>query len=110
MSQHVTPENILKLGLGFWGSKTLLSAIELGVFTKLAGRAVEGEALRTELGLHPRAARDFFDALVSLGMLERKEGKYTNAAATETFLDAFRRVGIAPFKEALYERSAGSDI
>ncbi len=28
----------------------------------------------------------------------------------ETFLDAFRRVGIAPFKEALYERSAGSDI
>ena len=28
----------------------------------------------------------------------------------ETFLDAFRRVGIAPFKEALYDRSAGSDI
>ena len=29
---------------------------------------------------------------------------------SETFLDAFRRVGMAPFKEALYERSAGSDI
>ena len=28
----------------------------------------------------------------------------------ETFLDAYRRVGMAPFKEALYERSAGSDI
>jgi len=28
----------------------------------------------------------------------------------ETFIEAFRRVGIAPFKEALYERSAGSDI
>ena len=28
----------------------------------------------------------------------------------ETFLEAFRRVSIAPFKEALYERSAGSDI
>ena len=28
----------------------------------------------------------------------------------ETFLDAFRRVGMKPFKEALYERSAGSDI
>ena len=28
----------------------------------------------------------------------------------ETFLDAFRRVGLAPFREALYERSAGSDI
>ena len=29
---------------------------------------------------------------------------------TETFLEAFRRVGLTPFKEALYERSAGSDI
>ena len=28
----------------------------------------------------------------------------------ETFLNAFRRVGIAPFREALYDRSAGSDI
>ena len=28
----------------------------------------------------------------------------------ETFIEAFRRVGLAPFKEALYERSAGSDI
>ena len=28
----------------------------------------------------------------------------------ETFLDAYRRLGMAPFKEALYERNAGSDI
>jgi sulfite reductase (NADPH) hemoprotein beta-component len=29
---------------------------------------------------------------------------------SEDFLTAYRRVGMAPFKEALYERSAGSDI
>jgi len=87
MSDHATPEHILALGLGFWGSKTLLSAIELGLFTKLAGRALDAEALRTELGLHERAARDFFDALVALGMLERKEGRYTNTQTTEIFLD-----------------------
>ena len=28
----------------------------------------------------------------------------------EPFLQTFRRVGMAPFKEALYERNAGSDI
>jgi len=28
----------------------------------------------------------------------------------ETFIEAYRRVGLKPFKEALYERSAGSDI
>jgi sulfite reductase (NADPH) hemoprotein beta-component len=30
--------------------------------------------------------------------------------ANEPFLATYRRVGMAPFKEALYERSAGSDI
>ncbi|MGZ5969900.1 MAG: methyltransferase [Polyangiales bacterium] len=87
MSENMTPESILKLGLGFWGSKTLLSAVELGVFTKLAGRALDHDALRGELGLHERSARDFFDALVALGMLERKDGRYNNAPTTEIFLD-----------------------
>jgi hypothetical protein len=83
----MTPGNILHLGLGFWGSKTLLSAVELGVFTTLAGRAVDLETLRGELGLHERSARDFFDALVALQMLERKDGRYSNTPATEAFLD-----------------------
>ncbi len=87
MSEHVTPEKILHLGLGFWGSKTLLSAIELGVFTTLAGRSLDLETLRGELAIHPRGARDFFDALVALGMLERRDGRYANAQATEIFLD-----------------------
>jgi len=32
------------------------------------------------------------------------------ASPGETFLQTYRRVGMAPFKEALYERNAGSDI
>jgi SAM-dependent methyltransferase len=85
---EVTPDAIMQLGLGFWGSKTLLSAIELGVFSELAsGNAIDGDVLRERLGLHPRSARDFFDALVALGMLEREDGRYANTPATELFLD-----------------------
>jgi hypothetical protein len=84
----VTPDAILQLGFAFWGSKTLLSAIELGVFTELAGGdGLDAEELRERLGLHPRSARDFFDALVALGMLERDDGRYSNTPATEVFLD-----------------------
>ena len=36
--------------------------------------------------------------------------KAQRVGADEAFLTTFRRVGMAPFKEALYERSAGSDI
>ena len=85
---QVTPDAIMQLGTAFWGSKTLLSAVELGVFSELAGAgALEGEALRERLGLHPRSGTDFFDALVALGMLEREDGRYTNTPATELFLD-----------------------
>ena len=84
---EVTPEKILQLGFGFWASKTLLSAVELGLFTELAKGPADGETLRTRLRLHPRAARDFFDALVALGMLERQDGRYRNTAASAAFLD-----------------------
>jgi hypothetical protein len=85
---QVTPDAIMQLGLAFWGSKTLLSAVELGVFSELANAgSLDGEALRERLGLHPRSATDFFDALVALGMLEREDGRYANTPATELFLD-----------------------
>jgi hypothetical protein len=83
----VSPEGILSLGLGFWGSKALLSAVELGVFTELTGGPLAGEELAARLELDRRSWRDFLDALVALGMLEREDGAYTNTAETALFLD-----------------------
>jgi hypothetical protein len=82
-----TPEHIMKLGTGFWASKTLLSAVELGVFSTLAGAPTDLPTLQKKLGLHQRSARDFFDALVALKMLERKDGVYRNTVDTDFFLD-----------------------
>ena len=82
-----TPDQILQVGLGFWASKVLLSAVEMGLFTELAHRPADLETLRGRLGLHPRAARDFLDALVSLGFLERRDGNYCNTPAVDFFLD-----------------------
>ena len=83
----LTPEGILQLGLGFWGSKTLLSAVELGVFTELAGGPLDGEQLAARVDLDTRSWRDFFDALVALGMLVRSDGAYRNTRETALFLD-----------------------
>jgi len=62
-------DHIMQVGLGFWASKTLLSAIEIGLFTELAKHPEDLSTLTGTLGLHPRSARDFFDALVALGFL-----------------------------------------
>jgi hypothetical protein len=82
-----SPEHILQIGMGFLASKTLLSAVEMEVFTELAKHPEDLETLTGRLGLHPRSARDFFDALVALGFLERNDGVYSNTPSTELFLD-----------------------
>lgn len=87
MPNGPTPEKILQTGLAFWASKTLLSAIEMGVFTELARGPEAFDALSGRLGLHPRSARDFLDALVALGFLARTGDRYANTPETDLFLD-----------------------
>jgi DNA-binding MarR family transcriptional regulator/precorrin-6B methylase 2 len=87
----LSPDRILQVGLGFWASKTLLSAVELRVFATLADGPRSGLELRELLQLHPRAAADFLDALVALGFLERTgsgaDSLYENTPETSAFLD-----------------------
>jgi precorrin-6B methylase 2 len=87
MNEALNPEKILQTGLAFWSSKTLLSAIELGVFTELSQGAQRLDTLSERLGLHPRSAHDFLDALVALGFLVRNTGAYANTPETGFFLD-----------------------
>jgi hypothetical protein len=85
------PSRILEVGFGFWASKVLLTAVELDVFTKLSDRALTGEELGQELGLHPRGIWDFFDTLVALRFLHRdgdgRGARYSNSEETAHFLD-----------------------
>ncbi|MFN8175257.1 MAG: methyltransferase [Solirubrobacteraceae bacterium] len=103
-----SPEAIMKTGSAFWASKTLLSAIELGLFSELAASGpLEADALRERLGLSPRSARDFFDALVALGMLERDQGRYRNTPSTEMFLDRAKPSYIGGILEMMNARLFG---
>jgi phospholipid N-methyltransferase len=83
----LSADHVLQTGLGFWASKTLLSAVELGLFTELAFGPQDAETIRLRLGLHERSVRDFLDALVALRFLERHEGAYANTPETDLFLD-----------------------
>ena len=88
--QH-NPEHILKIGMGFWASKTVLTAVNFQLFTLLAKEPLSGEEIRQALGLHPRSYLDFLDALLSLGFLSREgigaEAIYSNSEDADFFLD-----------------------
>jgi hypothetical protein len=86
-SEQPTPDHILQVGFSFWACKVLLSAIELELFTELARHCLSLRELQGRLGLHPRSARDFLDALVATGFLERDGDTYRNTPATDLYLD-----------------------
>ena len=107
MNQPPTPEKIMHLGMAFWGSKTLLSAVELEVFTLLAKGPMDASTLRNQLGLHERSALDFFDALVALGMLDRRDGFYSNTPETDLYLDKAKPSYIGGFLAIANDRLYG---
>ncbi len=82
-----TPDRIMQVGLGFMGRKALLSAVQMGVFTELGQGPAEFHELAGRLGLHPRSARDFLDALVALGFLHRTQDHYCNSPEAAAFLN-----------------------
>src|SRR5260221_10638363 len=104
MTQDVSPNAIMQLAFGYWGSKTLLSAVELGLFTELARGPLTLDEVRARFGLHERGARDFLDALVALGMLEREHDKYNNTPATDLYLDRAKPAYIGGMLEMMSAR------
>ena len=88
---QLDPSKIMQIGMGFWASKTLLSAVNMGLFTMLADRDMSGEDIKSSLGLHARSTYDFLDTLVALGFLGREglkeDAVYSNAQDTNVFLD-----------------------
>src|SRR5438067_9637561 len=91
MSAPQDPSPILQTAFGFCSSKVLLTAAEMGVFTKLADRRLTGADLGSELGLHPRGVKDFFDALVAMKFLDREgngpSARYFNTPSGLMYLD-----------------------
>ena len=107
MSSALSPDKILATGMGFWASKALLSAVELGVFTELAQAPSSYEPLRERLGLHPRSARDFLDALAALGLLTRTADTYANTPEADLFLDRRKSTYIGGILEMASRRLYG---
>jgi O-methyltransferase domain/Dimerisation domain len=108
---QVDPAHIMQVGMGFWPSKTLLSAVELGLFTTVGADAMSGAEIEQRLGLHPRGTFDFLDGLVALQLLERDgdgvDGRYRNTPATGAFLDKSKPTYIGGILEMANARLYG---
>ena len=86
------PDDVLELFLGFWISRTVMAAVELGVFETLgADRAPEGLTLdqaRGALGLPIRPTRALLDTCVATGLVDKADGRYRNSPLAARYLAA----------------------
>jgi hypothetical protein len=107
VSNDIGPDRIMEISHAFRASKTLLSAVELGVFSVLANGPLALEPLRKSAKLDARAVRDFLDALVAMGMLTRDgDGRYRNSAEANLYLDRNKPTYVG----SLLERLGGRDF
>ncbi|MFY1659264.1 methyltransferase [Micromonospora sp. WMMD1274] len=95
----LTPQPVHETLMAYCGSKLLMSAVEVDLFTTLAQEPATEAQLRRRLNLHPRFAGHFLSALEALGFLERDGDVYRNAALADQFLDRSRPTNIVGFAE-----------
>lgn len=86
------PDDVLELFLGFWISRTVMAAVELGVFEVLGDDAAPGgltlEEAQAALGLAARPARALLDTCLASRLLEKAGGRYRNSPLAARYLEA----------------------
>lgn len=83
----VSPIPLMQLATGFWASKTLAAAHELDLFTRLAwGGSTTPCELAATLAIDERPAELLLTGCAALGLLEKRNGRYTNSLLAEEYL------------------------
>ncbi|MDI6734995.1 MAG: methyltransferase dimerization domain-containing protein [bacterium] len=80
------PTKILELMYAYKTSEALFAANELDVFTLLDKKSLKGEEIAIKLKTVSRATIVLLDFLVTLGLLNRENGRYSNTPIAEKFL------------------------
>lgn len=86
MSDHITPDPIMQIGMGFMAAQQLFTAVDIGVFEVLAEGPATLEHLAGRTGTPTRPTRIVADAMVTAGLLEKENGEYQNTPVATTFL------------------------
>ncbi len=94
--EHLGPDPIFRVAMGFMASKHLFVANEIGLFRALAEGPATLEQIANRAAVPERTARIVADAMVALGFLERAENSYRNGPVADAFLSGRGPANVAP--------------
>ena len=86
MAELPNPAPVLDLIQAFRRSKAMFAAVSLRVFDRLEEVAADVKTLARELGADPDALERLLDSCVSLGLLKKADGLYSNTPVADTYL------------------------
>jgi hypothetical protein len=81
-----SPDRILQLATGAWGTGILSSGVIHSIFTHLAVGAARTEIVAQRAGLSERGTQVLLDGLVGLGLVDVIDGNYRNSPEASEFL------------------------
>jgi SAM-dependent methyltransferase len=82
----ISPGELMEIVNAFRISRIILSAFELGIFSIIRDRPMTSEAISESLRMNPRSADRFLNALVSIGLLTKINGQFSNTTFSSRFL------------------------
>ncbi|BCB91831.1 class I SAM-dependent methyltransferase [Phytohabitans suffuscus] len=94
-----TPDRIMRLINGYWATGVLGAAAAHSLFTHLEAGADTASRLAAAAGISTRGAQTLLDGLVSLELVELRDGGYRNTAEASAFLVAGRPVCLGSFAQ-----------
>lgn len=94
---ELTPDILFQIASGFMAAKHLFIANEVGLFEQLASGPATLDELAQRTGIVRHRLRILADAMVTLGLIERRGDQYQNGAVTATFLSGATPTDLRPF-------------
>jgi len=82
----ITPIPLMQLATSFWAFKTLSTAIDMDLFTRLGTSPMTAPELARWLNIEERPAEMILTGCAGLGLLSKQNGRYRNTPLAETFL------------------------
>lgn len=92
-----TPDRIMGLINGYWATGILGAAASHSLFTHLEAGADTADQLAARAGISERGAQTLLSGLVSLGLVELRNGSYRNTAEATAFLVEGRPANLGNF-------------
>ncbi len=86
MIPEISPEKIVRMADSYQSFQVLFTAVKHDIFTVLSEESKTGEQIAQEVGTGSYITEKLLNALVSIGLLAKGSGKYSNTPLAETFL------------------------